>query len=179
MLRHHHGLPAGRLEAAGYLGPDYQDYLAGIERRMKDWGLGEEFHYHGTLDLKKKLAFLRNLDVFSVPCTYDDPKGMYVLEAMACGVPVVEPRRGALAEMIEKTGGGVLVSPDDPEALALEILSIWKNPHQREELGRKGVEGVRTHYSIARTAREMTGVYESLSGASGLKDSAPDMVQSA
>ena len=45
----------------------------------------------------------------SVPATYDEPKGVSLLEAMACGVPVVQPRRGAFTEIVEKTGGGLLV----------------------------------------------------------------------
>ncbi len=61
-----------------------------------------------------KLAFLRSIDVLSVPATYDEPKGVFLLEAMASGVPVVQPRRGAFTEVVEKTGGGLLVAPDDP-----------------------------------------------------------------
>ena len=65
------------------------------------------------LDREEKIAFLRRLDVLSVPATYDEPKGMFLLEAMACGVPVVQPRRGGFTEIVEKTGGGLLVEPDD------------------------------------------------------------------
>ena len=78
-------------------------------------GLGGEFTYRGAVDRDGKLAFLQTLDVLSVPATYDEPKGMFLLEAMASGVPVVQPRRGAFTEIVEKTGGGLLVAPDDPD----------------------------------------------------------------
>ena len=65
------------------------------------------------VDRQGKLDFLRGLDVLSVPATYDEPKGMFLLEAMAAGVPVVQPRRGAFTEVVEKTGGGLLVAADD------------------------------------------------------------------
>ncbi|MBI1982712.1 MAG: glycosyltransferase family 4 protein, partial [Acidobacteria bacterium] len=159
-MRRDYGLPASRLEAAGYLAHEHQDYLRGIERKMKEWGLGEEFQYRGVLTRQEKLAFLKTLDVFSVPATYDDPKGIYVLEAMASGVPVVQPRRGAFTEMIESTAGGLLVDSGDDEALARGILSIWKNPALGEELSRKGAEGVRRHYSITRMAEGMIEAYE-------------------
>ena len=62
----------------------------------------------------------------SVPATYDEPKGVSLLEAMACGVPLVQPRRGAFTEIVENTGGGLLVEPDDPQSLADGILKIAK-----------------------------------------------------
>src|SRR5665647_2166818 len=109
------------LEAAGYLAAEHRAYLRGVERQMKDAGFGAEFHYRGELDRARKLEFLSSLDVLSVPCTYDEPKGISVLEAMASGVAVVQPRRGAFPEILGKTGGGLLVEPDDAASLAEAI----------------------------------------------------------
>ena len=61
-----------------------------------------------------------------------------MLEAMANGVPVVQPRRGAFPEMLARTGGGLLVEPDDPGSLALAIHGLWKDRQQLAELGRRG-----------------------------------------
>ncbi|HEX8336781.1 MAG TPA: glycosyltransferase family 4 protein, partial [Pyrinomonadaceae bacterium] len=107
-----------RLEVAGYLGEEHRGYLEGVGRRMREAGLASEFNYRGVLDRAGKIEFLRGLDVLSVPATYDEPKGLFLLEAMACGVPVVQPRRGAFTEVVEKTGGGLLVEPDDAGAIA-------------------------------------------------------------
>src|SRR4030095_10025935 len=98
-----------KLEAAGYLAPEHHEYFEGIKRKMSDWGLGGEFHYRGVLDREGKIEFLKGLDVMSVPATYDEPKGMSLLEAMAAGVPVVQPPRGSFPEIVERTGGGLLV----------------------------------------------------------------------
>ena len=114
------------------------------------------------LDRQEKIAFLQKLDVLSVPATYDEPKGMFLLEAMACGVPVVQPRRGAFPEIIEKTGGGLLVEPDDPQSLAEGILRIYRDPALAEKLGQSGFEKVREHYSVARMADRALEVYESV-----------------
>ena len=78
-------------------------------RGWPDWGLADQFEYRGELDRAGKIAFLQGLDVMSVPATYAEPKGMFLLEAMASGVPVVQPRRGAFPEILEQTGGGLLV----------------------------------------------------------------------
>jgi glycosyltransferase involved in cell wall biosynthesis len=164
-LRERRAAPKARLEVAGYLAPEHKQYLRAIERQMNDWGYGEEFHYRGVLDRREKIEFLKSLDVLSVPATYDEPKGIFLLEAMACGVPVVEPRRGAFTEVINKTGGGLLVDPDDADSLAEGLLTIWENPSLAGELGRSGFEGVREHYSAARMASRALEVYGDISGA--------------
>ncbi|MBI3694353.1 MAG: glycosyltransferase family 4 protein [Acidobacteria bacterium] len=161
-LRHGSEFSGATLEAAGYLAPEYRGYLQSIEAQMKDWGLGQEFCYRGELDRRGKIDFLRNLDVLSVPSTYDEPKGIFLLEAMAGGVPVVQPRRGAFPEVLAKTGGGILVEPDDPDSLAEGILSLWKDRARLEQLGRQAAQGVREHYSVARMAARALGVYGSL-----------------
>jgi glycosyltransferase involved in cell wall biosynthesis len=161
-LRQRGELPHARLEAAGYLAPEHKAYLHGLEQQMKDAGLGDEFHYRGVLDRESKLEFFRRLDVFSMPATYAEPKGMSALEAMASGVPVVQPRWGAFPEILEKTAGGILVEPNDSRSLAEGILSLWKNPEWADDLGRRGAAGVRQHYSVARMADRALEVYGNL-----------------
>jgi glycosyltransferase involved in cell wall biosynthesis len=164
LLRESVDFPAARLEAAGYLDAEHHDYLKGIERRMKEWGLADEFHYRGVLDRQEKIEFLRHLDVLSVPATYNEPKGIFLLEAMACGVPLVQPRRGAFTEIIQKTRGGLLVEPDDPQSLADGIRRLYQNPSLAEELGRNGFRAVREHYSVERMAERALEVYAVPSG---------------
>ncbi|HEV3215594.1 MAG TPA: glycosyltransferase family 4 protein [Vicinamibacterales bacterium] len=151
-----------RLEAAGYLPPAQAPYLDAVKHNLEKAGLAEEFTYRGALDRDGKLAFLRSLDVFSVPATYDEPKGLFLLEAMASGIPVVQPRRGAFTEIVEKTGGGLLVAPDDATALANGLLQVFENRAMAEDLATRGVRGVSAHYSIARSADRLLEVYEEL-----------------
>jgi glycosyltransferase involved in cell wall biosynthesis len=115
-----------------------------------------------VLDREEKIAFLQSLDVLSVPATYDEPKGMFLLEAMACGVPVVQPRRGGFTEIVEKTEGGLLVQPDNPAELAAAIQRLAKDQRLAEKLGQNGFEKVREHYSVARMADRALEVYEGL-----------------
>jgi glycosyltransferase involved in cell wall biosynthesis len=155
-------LPASRLQAAGYLPAEQKAYLAAIRRDFRAAGLDGEFRYSGELERDAKLNFLRDLDVFSVPATYDEPKGISLLEAMAAGVPVVQPRRGSFTEIVETTGGGLLVRADDPDDLADGICRLRENPELRAELGRKAYDGVRANHTAAQMAEDAVAVYRRL-----------------
>jgi glycosyltransferase involved in cell wall biosynthesis len=152
--------PQARLEAAGYLAPEHADYLKAVEQQMSEWGLAGEFSYRGSPEREGKIEFLRRVDLFSLPATYDEPKGLSVLEAMAAGVPAVLPRRGSFTEVVERTGGGLLVEPDSAEALAEGIYRLWKESERAADMGRAGARGVREHYSVARMAERALEVYE-------------------
>jgi glycosyltransferase involved in cell wall biosynthesis len=115
------------------------------------------------LDREEKISFLQGLDLLSVPATYDEPKGIFLLEAMACGVPVVQPERGGFTEIVTQTGGGLLVEPDNVESLAEGILHLSQDARLASELGRKGAAGVREHYNVARMADRALEVYEQIS----------------
>ena len=153
------GLPPSRLLVAGYLPEENREYFDGIVKQMAASGLAREFEYRGEVDREHKIAFLHDLDVLSVPATYDEPKGMFLFEAMACGVPVVQPRRGAFPEIVETTGGGLIVDRDDPDALADGIVTLWRDPALRSAMAAAGVAGVREHYHVGRMADAVEAVY--------------------
>ncbi len=153
-----------RFDAAGYISRAHEGYLATIKSGLEKAGVASDFTYHGAVDRAGKLAFLQTLDVLSVPTPYDEPKGVFLLEALASGVPVVQPRRGAFPEIVEKTGGGLLVTPDDPQALADALYKLWNDRALARALGERGAVGVRLHYSIQQSTDRLLEVYESLHG---------------
>jgi glycosyltransferase involved in cell wall biosynthesis len=162
ILRHDRQLPLMRLEVAGYLAREHQNYLTEIRQKMKAWGLESEFQYHGVLDRSSKIQFLQQLDVFSVPVVFDDPKGLPALEAMACGIPVVQPRRGGFPEIQANTSGGILFEPGDAQGLADGIRSVLLDEELARTLKRNGVEGVHRHYSVGRMADQTMSLYDGL-----------------
>lgn len=158
-----------RLLVAGDPATDHSGYLRGIRKRMRRWGLEDSFQYRGCLNRAEKIRFLQELDVLSVPTCYDEPRGLYALEAQACGVPVVQPRRGVFPEIIAATGGGLLVEPDDPADLARGILELHRDPERAAELGRRGREGVREGYDARKMAAATLTAYERLASPSGTR----------
>jgi len=164
VLRHERGLPEARLEAAGYLRAEHRPYLAGIEAKMREWGLAGEFRYHGELPRDGKIRFLHGVDVLSVPSPYVEPKGLYLLEAMANAVPVVEPRHGAFPEILAKTAGGLLFEPGNVSSLAEQLHALATDRARAEDLGRRGARGVRAHYTAAQMAERTLEVFRGGAG---------------
>jgi glycosyltransferase involved in cell wall biosynthesis len=161
-LRAKPGVPETRLLAGGYVLNEHRGYLAEIQRQLAGAGLAGHFTYAGAPDRDGKIALLQQMDVFSVPTTYVEPKGLFLLEAMANGVPVVQPAHGAFPEIVERTGGGVLVPPGDADALADALLELLVHRERAAELGRTGAAGVRAHYTLDHMAAAAETVYEAL-----------------
>lgn len=148
-----------RLEAAGYNLAEHKPYLAEVTAKMRDWGLADEFHYRGAPDREGKIAFLQQCDVLSVPGRYADPKGIYALEAMACGVPFVQPDHGAFPEMAELTKAGLLVPPGNTSALAAALHAVATDPQLHATLSANAYEGAHKHYAVASMAANALEAY--------------------
>jgi glycosyltransferase involved in cell wall biosynthesis len=149
-----------RLRIAGYQSGRDKAYAEGLRQRLHASGLDAHVDWVGEVDRAEKTAFLRSLHLFSVPTTYHEPKGLSILEAMAEGVPVVQPRHGAFPEILERTGGGVLVEPDSPLRLADELQRLMNAPEERAQLGIQAASGVRRHFTTGTMAADTLRVYE-------------------
>ena len=151
--------PACRLKISGWLGEQNRAYFQSLLDNLRAWGLAGDVEYIETPDHAAKLRFYQSIDVLSVPTTYREPKGLYVLEALASGVPVVQPRHGSFPELIEATGGGLLVRPDDPADLAGALVRLLDNPGERTTLAQRGREAVHARFHAARMADETVSLY--------------------
>ena len=151
-LRLRKDVPSGKLNVAGYLGSENKAYLKSLQSKMSQWGLSKEFNFHGTLDQKGKIRFFENIDIFSVPATFEEPKGIPVLEAMASGIPVVQPSKGAYTEIVEKTDGGILTDSNSSDSLEKGIYSLYKNRQLAKTLGQNGKKGVCNFYDSSHMA---------------------------
>lgn len=157
--RLHHRQPQTRLVAAGYLGTRDKEYFREVTRSAAD--LGTAFEYHGSpAGHVEKVAFLKTLDVLSVPTLYREPKGLYVLEALANGVPVVQPAHGAFPELVEATGGGVLVKPGDAEDLSRGLEQLLLDPARRIDLATRGRAAVHSRYDPATMAAATLRIWQ-------------------
>jgi glycosyltransferase involved in cell wall biosynthesis len=145
----------GELHVAGYLPPERTSWLEDLRAK-------HGFTYDGSPDFDGKVRFLQSMDVLSVPTVYREPKGFFVLEAMACGTPVVQPAHGAFPEIVSKTGGGLLTAPGNHDELAARLDFLASDPSALAELSDRAKDGVRRHFDLPPAARRALEVYQSV-----------------
>lgn len=144
--------PDLRLVAGGYVSRAYKTYIDGIHKKIKDNGLEDRVNLLGTLERANKLNFFKQIDVFSVPAPYREPKGISILEALAAGVPVVQPNHGAYPEWVNATQGGLLHRPHDSIDLAEKLATLLRDAELRQRMGRQGRAGVFEKFSSEKMA---------------------------
>jgi glycosyltransferase involved in cell wall biosynthesis len=144
-----------KLRVGGSCGPADTQFVNSLRERLQASGLLGDVEFHPNTDRAGKLALLHSLSVFSVPARYGEAFGLYVIEAMAAGVPVVQPRTAAFPELIEATGGGSLCAPNDPQALSEAIEELLLHPARARALGEAGRRAVFERFSAEAMARAM------------------------
>lgn len=147
-----------KLKIGGAKTASDEKYVSELQKKLKQAGLEQRVEWHPNVSFADKLKFFRNLTVLSVPATYGEAFGFYILEAMASGVPVVQPDHGAFPELISVSGGGVICPPDDVAALTDALEKLLLDDHQREQLTNQGLAGVRHEFSAARMAERFDEV---------------------
>lgn len=154
-----------RLRIGGAATAGDEPFIAKMKKRIAAAGLASRVDWAPNLTRDQKVDFLRSLTLFSVPAIYVEAFGLYVIEAMACGVPVVQPDASAFPELIADTGGGRCVAARDPSALARGWQELLAQPAERQALGRAARAGVEKHFSARAMMEHFCRVTERLTRA--------------
>lgn len=139
-----------------------QPFVERMKQRLAAADLAARVSWHPNLSRPDKLAFLRSLTLFSVPAIYREAFGLYVVEAMACGVPVVQPDASAFPEIIHTGGGGVTVPPKDPAALARAWHSLLADAPRRAALAHAARTSAEQHFSSQLMAQRFLAIAQRL-----------------
>jgi glycosyltransferase involved in cell wall biosynthesis len=160
-------LPAGaRLEVAG----------EGAERARLEALAAERapgrVRFHGRLDRDRLLALVRSATVVAVPSRWHENQPMAVLEAFACGVPVVVSDLGGLPELVTPGRDGEVVVAGDARALAAALDRILADPERALEMGRAARAKVEERFTPERHLSQLERIYrgDSLNGGRGHRD---------
>ena len=158
LLKKRNELANLRLHIGGGCGPGDEPLVEEQKRKLAAAGVNEHVRFFPNVTLAEKIAFYQGLTVFSVPAHYGEAFGLYVLEALAAGVPVVQPRHAGFPELIESTGGGILCEPDNVPALADAIASLLHAPERRRQLGERGQQVIHQQFSNERMAENFVRI---------------------
>ena len=147
--------PRVRLKCVGTTTADDERYIAEQQQKLARAGIAQDASFHTNVSREEKIAFLHEIAMLSVPAEYGEAFGLYLVEAWAAGVPVVQPKHGAFPELIEQTGAGLLFKPGKVMALADAWESLLGDPSKARELGRNGRAAVEERFSLTRLAEQL------------------------
>ena len=167
VLKRRGGIPRLRLRCAGSMTGDDARYCASLRNKLDDAGCAADAEFLPNVSRAEKMAFLRSIDVFSVPAISSEAFGLYLIEALAAGVPAVQPRAWSFPEIIEATGGGILFEPGGtPEtsanALADALETLLRDPDRAKALGQAGREAVSRNFSMRQMAAAIMEITNTL-----------------
>ncbi len=164
LLKKQTGFESLKLIVTGGSTGDDQSFLRKVRRKIKKSGLGGDIIFHKDFEGDGRQEFFRKVSVISVPVLKGEAFGLYLLESMASGVPVVQPKLGAFPEIVELSGGGVIYEPNKPEVLAHALGDLLGNPEQLSKLSLDARRGVEEHFNIQTQASKTVAVYNNISG---------------
>lgn len=141
---------------------DDKPYIREQVRKLKQANLADQVDIDYDFQQEKLTEFFQNISLLSVPVLKGEAFGLYQLEALASGVPLVQPALGAFPEIIEATGGGVIYHPNTPDALAAKLAEVLETPSQLEKMSLNGIEAVTQHFDCGKLTLQLVGIYEQI-----------------
>ena len=162
-LRQRNRVPRLKLRVGGGCGPSDEPFVEGLRQNLHAHGLLGDVDFQRNLDRAGKQRFLKSLSVLSVPAAFGEAFGFYVIEAIAAGVPVVQPRTASFPELVEATGGGVCYEPTDVPALVDAIEKMLLAPAEAKAMGLCGRDVVLKQFSHTTMARSMAELFAKVS----------------
>jgi glycosyltransferase involved in cell wall biosynthesis len=135
-------------------------YLNNLKALLKKNNLQDQVHFHEDFSAAGLKDFYEKVMVLSVPVRNGEAFGIYLLESMASGVPVIQPALGAFPEIINLSGGGVIYQPNEPSALTQALADTLSNPALLSKLSLAAIKGVETSFDIIKQSMKMVKYYE-------------------
>jgi glycosyltransferase involved in cell wall biosynthesis len=140
--------PDARLHIAGACTASDEALVSSLKQQLAAAGLADQVTWSPNISREEKARMLSSLTLFSVPATYPEAFGLYVLEALASGVPIVQPNASSFPEIIANSGSGLLVPPGDPIALATAWHELLNRPAELQSFREKSRHAAGQTYSV-------------------------------
>jgi glycosyltransferase involved in cell wall biosynthesis len=161
-LKQKSGFEDVRLVLTGGSTGDDVKYIRSNRKKIARAGLMEFVDFHEDFIDDGRMEFFRKVSVVSVPVRMGEAFGLYLVEAMASGVPVVQPAHGAFPEIIGVTGGGITYEENIPEKLAASLGLILGDAALLRQKSLDARSGTQDRFNITRQSEKMIDAYQSI-----------------
>ncbi|MBA7483566.1 D-inositol-3-phosphate glycosyltransferase [subsurface metagenome] len=162
LLKQRNGFDDVKLVLTGGSTGDDTRFIKQNRRRLWKAGFMEDVDFHEDFVDGGRLEFFNKISVLSVPVRLGEAFGLYLVEAMAAGVPAVQPSLGAFPEIVGLSDGGLIYSPNNPAELAESLAKILDDKEMLLEKSLNARRGVEDHFNIKAQAGELIAHYERL-----------------
>ena len=131
-----------------------------LKKLTIDFHITNHVIFTGKVHNDEVVNYLHKIDIFVVPSISESETfGVAAVEASACALPVIASQIGGLSEVVIDGETGILVEPNNVEALSNKLLSLLEDPLKREELGKNGRKFVEYEYSWEICGEKMENIY--------------------
>jgi glycosyltransferase involved in cell wall biosynthesis len=137
-------------------------YINEIRKKLSRQNLDGQVDLIEDFEQTGRVSFFSKVSVISVPVRNGEAFGMYLLESMASGVPVVQPALGAFPEIVKLSGGGIIYEHNTPQALCEALAELLSDPEKLNTMSVNARKGVETNFNIHDHAKEMIAIYQNL-----------------
>jgi len=165
LLKQSQGMKSCRLQIAGGRSRADEPFLMGLRRRLMHAGVADDVIFMPEFLGERRRQWLRGLTVMCVPEQEEVAYGLFAMEALATGVPVVEPAIGVFPELIALTGGGVIVKDNSPQSFAEALRPLLLDQGAARKLGMQGRKGMEAHFDVEKTGADLIALLRKVIGA--------------
>ncbi|MCT7990056.1 glycosyltransferase family 4 protein [Laspinema olomoucense] len=140
-------------------------YRHQLEKQVRLLGIAKNTHFLGYIQQPRLSAVFSEFDIFAFP-TFGEGFGLVLLEAMAVSKPVVASNVMAIPEIVIDGQTGLLVPPDNADALAQGLLKLIENPSLCQQFGSAGRQRLEQEFTVDRMVQKTIAVYDEVLGIS-------------
>jgi len=151
-----------KLKVTGGSTGDDTRFIKKQKKKLEKAGILQDVAFTEEYEGETKLTYFNDLTLLTVPVLKGEAFGLYLLEALSAGIPIVQPDLAAFPEIVSETGGGDVFSPNSPEALSQKWAEILEHPERLEKWSVDGRANVEEKYSMKKLTLQMVSVYESI-----------------
>ncbi|PKQ62011.1 hypothetical protein BZG02_13810 [Labilibaculum filiforme] len=161
-LKKDHNFNDVKLILTGGSTGDDKTIIKQVRHKLKEKKLLEQVEFHEDFDGAGRHDFFKKVRMISVPVRNGEAFGLYLLESMASGVPVVQPNLGAFPEIVEKSKGGIIYKNNTAKELAKALKELLKEENKLQELAVTARKGVEKGFNIYTQTDQLIEIYRKL-----------------